>query len=88
MTGRGRGWRRVGRGLVPSMMGGGGGTLGVWGIDSVVSERMRDGIWREDRRVLENIVSNDEQMCLGSVSDNEGNVGQSRRQRTRLTLHT
>lgn len=40
----------------------------------MVSERRRDGIWREDGRVLENIVSNDEQMCLSNVSDNERNV--------------
>ena len=32
---------------------------------------MRDGMWREDGRVLENIVSNDEQTCLSNVSDDE-----------------
>lgn len=35
---------------------------------------MRDGIRREVGRVLENIVPNDEQMCLSNVSGSEGNV--------------
>ena len=70
VAGRGRGWRRDGRGLAPSRMGGGGGTLGVRGIDSVASERsMSDGRRREDGRVLESIVSNDEQRCLDDVEN-------------------
>ena len=43
----------------------------------MVSERMRDGRRREDGRVVENIVPNDEQMRLSDVSGDEDNVSKN-----------
>ena len=48
---------QMGRTRLGAVLGGGGGTLGVRGTDSVASEQsMRDGRRREDGRVLESIV--------------------------------